>query len=112
MDTNTQIARLSAMLGGPHDGPLLRFGLGNACLQAGRTAEAIDHFRACLARDEGFSAAWRQLGKALAADGQAHAALAVYRQGHQVATDKGDLQAAKEMAVFIRRLEKAEKTGE
>ncbi|MBT0962784.1 tetratricopeptide repeat protein [Denitromonas iodatirespirans] len=107
MDTNAQISRLSAMLGGPHDGPLLRFGLGNACLQAGRPTEAIEHYRACLARDEGFSAAWKQLGKALAAEGQAAEALAVYRRGHQIATDKGDLQAAKEMAVFIRRLEKA-----
>lgn len=107
MDAELQIERLSALLGGPRDGPLLRFGLANACLQAGRRAEAISYYRDVLARDEKFSAAWKQLGKALVADGQPEEALRVYREGHQVATSKGDLQAAKEMAVFIRRLETA-----
>lgn len=107
MDPQLQIDRLSALLDGPRDGPLLRFGLANACLQAGRHAEAIGYYRDVLARDAKFSAAWKQLGKALVADEQPEEALQVYRQGHQVATDKGDLQAAKEMAVFIRRLEKA-----
>ncbi|MCZ4304626.1 tetratricopeptide repeat protein [Zoogloeaceae bacterium G21618-S1] len=107
MDSTTQITRLSAMLDGPHDGPLLRFGLGNAYLQAGQAAEAVKHYRNCLQRDTLFSAAWKQLGKALLADGRPDEALGAYRQGHQVATDKGDIQAAREMAVFIRRLEKA-----
>ncbi|KAA3650365.1 MAG: tetratricopeptide repeat protein [Proteobacteria bacterium] len=95
------------MLGGPHDGPLLRFGLGNAYLQAGQPAEAAAQYRDCLQRDSLFSAAWKQLGKALVAAGRPDEALGAYRQGHQVATDKGDIQAAREMAVFIRRLEKA-----
>ncbi|WP_323001195.1 tetratricopeptide repeat protein [Denitromonas sp.] len=107
MDSTAQITRLSAMLGGPHDGPLLRFGLGNAYLQAGQPAEAVAQYRDCLQRDSLFSAAWKQLGKALVADGRPDEALGAYRQGHQVAIDKGDLQAAREMAVFIRRLEKA-----
>ncbi|WP_222105145.1 tetratricopeptide repeat protein [Denitromonas halophila] len=107
MDSTAHITRLSAMLDGPHDGPLLRFGLANAYLQAGQPAEAVKHYRDCLQRDSLFSAAWKQLGKALLADGRPEEALGAYRQGHQVATDKGDIQAAREMAVFIRRLEKA-----
>ena len=95
MDPQLQIERLSKLLDGPRDGPLLR------------NAEAIGYYRDVLARDAKFSAAWKELGKALVADDQPEEALRVYREGHQVATDKGDLQAAKEMAVFIRRLEKA-----
>ena len=112
MDPQLQIERLSKLLDGPRDGPLLRFGLANACLQAGRNAEAIGYYRDVLARDAKFSAAWKELGKALVADDQPEEALRVYREGHQVATDKGDLQAAKEMAVFIRRLEKASTPGD
>ncbi len=94
------------MLAQGKDNVLLRFSLGNECLKAGRHADACAHLRAALAFDPAYSAAWKLLGKALAEAGDAAEALAVYRQGIAAAEAKGDLQAAKEMQVFARRIEK------
>jgi predicted Zn-dependent protease len=88
------------------DNALLRYSLGNECLKLGRTADAIGHLRAALAFDPRYSAAWKQLGKALAEAGALAEALETYRLGISAAEAKGDLQAAKEMRVFARRIEK------
>jgi tetratricopeptide (TPR) repeat protein len=104
--TTPAIARLEKLLGTPRDGALLRFSLGLEYAKAGEAETAIGHFRHALARDPAYSAAWRALGKALEAAGQADAALAAYRDGIAAAHRKGDKQAEKEMTVFARRLEK------
>jgi predicted Zn-dependent protease len=104
--TSAVIANLLKLIGTPRDGALLRFSLGNEYLKLGDAHSAQLHLNEAVARDPGYSAAWKLLGKALADDGQAGAALAAYRQGIAVAERKGDLQAAKEMTVFARRLEK------
>ena len=57
--------------------------------------------------DPDYSAAWKLLGKARIACGDNEAAKAAYRQGITVAEKRGDLQAAKEMQVFLKRLERA-----
>jgi Tfp pilus assembly protein PilF len=101
------IANLEKLLGGPRDGALLRYSLGNEYLKAGDPAQAIVQLRESLARDQRQSAAWKLLGKALSEAGQEQEALATYRQGIIVAEEKGDVQAVKEMQVFARRLEKA-----
>lgn len=100
------IEKLAALLGGPRDGALLRYSLGMEYLRAGDPQTAAVRLREALERDPGYSAAWKALGKALAEAGRDDDALAAYRRGIEVATDKGDLQAAKEMQVFARRLEK------
>jgi len=46
------------------------------------------------------------LGKALSDSGQDAAALQAYRDGIVVAEARGDKQAAKEMTLFAKRLEK------
>ncbi|WP_243040462.1 tetratricopeptide repeat protein [Dyella sedimenti] len=98
------IANLRAQCGGPRDGALLRFSLGNALLAAGEAAEAAEALRQAVAFDPAYSAAWKLLGKAcLALDDQPGAAEA-WRQGIAVAQARGDKQAEKEMAVFLRRL--------
>jgi predicted Zn-dependent protease len=100
------IAGLRAQCGGPRDGALLRFSLGNALLGDGQPAEAAAELRRALDFDAGYSAAWKLLGKAcLAMDDQAGAAEA-WRRGIAVADQRGDKQAAKEMSVFLRRLER------
>lgn len=104
--TTTLIANLEKMLDGPRDGALLRYSLGNEWLKAGDPARAADYFRESLALDGSYSAAWKQLGKALDASGDARGALDAYQQGVSVATAKGDIQAAKEMTVFARRIAK------
>lgn len=98
------IGNLEKLLGGPRDGVLLRYSLGNEHLKAGDCERAAQYFRQAVERDATFSAAWKLLGTALAEAGDAGAALTAYEHGEQVARGKGDLQAAKEMAVFARRL--------
>ena len=102
--TTAIIANLEKLLGGPRDGALLRYSLGNEYLKAGNADVAASHLRAAVERDAGYSAAWKLLGKALTESGRSTEALAAYAQGIVVAEAKGDIQAAKEMAVFARRL--------
>lgn len=103
---NPRIDSLVKMLDGPRDGALLRFSLGNEYLKAGAPAEAVKCFQAAVDRDKQYSAAWKALGKALVESGQPAAALSAYEQGIEVANARGDIQAAREMTVFARRLRK------
>lgn len=100
------IASLEKMLGGARDGALLRFSLGGEYLKAGDAKAAAIHLRQAVERDPGYSAAWKLLGKALHDCGEAKQALDAYRQGLTVAAAKGDKQAAKEMRVLARRIER------
>jgi Tfp pilus assembly protein PilF len=104
---NPRIESLEKMLNGPRDGALLRFSLGNEYLKAGDPAQAAKSFQEAVDRDSQYSAAWKALGKALADAGDHPAALAAYERGITVAEGKGDLQAAKEMTVFARRIRNA-----
>lgn len=104
MVTTPLIANLEKLLGGPRDGALLRYSLGNEHFRAGDFAQAAIRLSEAVERDAGYSAAWKLLGKALAEGGQTIEALAAYEQGIAVAEARGDIQAAREMAVFSRRL--------
>jgi Tfp pilus assembly protein PilF len=99
---------LLKMLEAGRDNAMLRYSLGNEYLKAGEAATAAEHLRAAVAHDNGYSAAWKLLGKALEASGSKAEALEAYRTGIEVAERKGDKQAAKEMAVFARRLERSQ----
>ena len=101
---NPRLASLEKLLDGPRDGPLLRFSLGNEYLKDGDLPAAQKHFQAAVDRDPAYSAAWKALGKCLAQQGEPAAALAAYVKGIAVAEARGDVQAAKEMRVFARRL--------
>jgi predicted Zn-dependent protease len=106
------VANLERLLGGPRDTPLLRFSLGNEYLKAGDAAAAAAHLREAVARDPEYSAAWKLLGKALADADRPAEALEAYRAGIVVAERRGDKQAAREMSVFARRLEKTLGSGQ
>jgi predicted Zn-dependent protease len=101
------IEQFEAMLKRGQDSALLRFGLGNAYLKAGQPRRAIEHLRAAVAQDPKYSAAWKALGGALAQARCEAEAIVAYEQGIGIAEDKGDVQAAKEMRVFVKRLLKA-----
>ena len=105
--TSQQIPNLLKLVGTPRDGALLRFSLGSEYLKNSDIEQAIAHLGAAVEKDPGYSAAWKLLGRALSESGRNGEALAVFRKGIEVAQSKGDRQAAKEMAVFARRLEKA-----
>jgi Tfp pilus assembly protein PilF len=100
------IARMEAMLAGGQDNALLRFGLGNAYLKTGNPAEAVPHLRAAVQHDPAYSAAWKLLGKALAEGGHPDEAAEAFEEGIRIAESNGDLQAVKEMGVFLNRLRK------
>ncbi len=104
---STVIENFEKMLAQGKDNALLRFSLGNAYLGANEAAKAAPHLQKAVEHNPSYSAAWKLLGKALNDSGDAQAALAAYRQGIAVAEQKGDVQAAKEMTVFAKRIEKA-----
>jgi len=104
--TSPSIERLEKLLDSPRDGSLLRFSLGLEYLKIENTDKAIAYLHDAVARDAGYSAAWRALGKALESAGNSGDALDAYRKGIAAAHGKGDKQAEREMTVFARRIEK------
>lgn len=99
---------MEAMLARGQDNLLLRFGLGGEYLRCKNYPQAIIHLRAAVGFDPKHAAAWKLLGTALAAAGQIDEARAAYKQGIEVAEGAGHLQAAKEMRVFLKRLDRAQ----
>ncbi|HBZ95377.1 MULTISPECIES: tetratricopeptide repeat protein [unclassified Pseudomonas] len=97
---------LEKMLAKGMDNALLRFGLGKAHLDGGDAAQAAEHLQRCVEFDPSYSAAWKLLGKALQAKGDAESARQAWQQGVAAAQAKGDKQAEKEMSVFLRKLDK------
>jgi len=100
------VDNLEALLAKGTDNALLRFGLANEYLKLGQIEQAIGHLRKSLAHDPKYSAAWKRLGKALADSGRMDEAITAYESGIKTAEEKGDVQAAKEMRVFLGRLQK------
>ena len=104
--TNTVIQNLEKMLAAGKESALLRFSLGNEYLKQAQGPMAVTHLQRAVELDAHYSAAWKLLGKALLVAERKEEALAAYREGIVVANNRGDEQAAKEMTVFARRIEK------
>ncbi len=102
---------LELMLQRGQDSPLLRFSLGSECLKAGDYLAAVGHLRQAVEQQPAYSAAWKLLGEAYVKSGSVERAAEVYRQGIEAARRQGDLQAAREMTVFLGRLERSRLTG-
>lgn len=100
------IKNLEAMLARGQDNALLRYSLGNEYLHTGQFAIAAEHLGKAVTLDPQYSAAWKLYGKALAGNQQINEAIQAWEQGITVAEKKGDIQAAKEMKVFLHRLKK------
>ena len=99
-------AKLEALLAAGQDNALLRFTLGNARYQERLFAEAERHLARAVELDPQYSAAWKMYGRALAAAGRPEPARAAFERGIAVARARGDVQAAREMTVFLKRLGK------
>ena len=100
------ITTLEAMLERGQDNALLRFTLGNLLYKQKNYEKAELHLSRAVEMDPDYSAAWKIYGRTLAAAGKQQEAISAFRQGMAVAEKRGDIQAAKEMSVFLRRLEK------
>lgn len=101
------IENLTAMLERGQDNALLRYSLGNELFKAGEWESAIGHLGRALEQDPDYSAAWKIYGKALIQAGDHTQAVDAFEQGIEVAERKGDVQAAKEMRVFLKRARKS-----
>ena len=102
----SKIANLESMLTDGQESALLRYSLANAYAQQKDFAVALQHYVKSLELDPTYSAAWKGYAKALADSGQLQEAVQVYMQGIEVAEKKKDIQAAKEMKIFLKRLQK------
>jgi predicted Zn-dependent protease len=101
------IANLEALLAKGGDSAVLRLALASRYLDANDAAAAVRHAEAAVRLDPEYSAGWKALGQALTAAGRDAEALKIYERGTKVAEARGDRQAANEMRVFSRRLERA-----
>jgi len=101
-----EINSLESMLESGQDNALIRFTLGSAFMQNQKFEQAIEHLAKAVEMDPGYSAAWKNYGKALEQNDQIDDAIDVYRKGITTAEAKGDKQTAKEMNVFLKRLSK------
>jgi tetratricopeptide (TPR) repeat protein len=103
MDLDT----LRKMIADGKDSAMLRLTLARLLAQNQEWPEAIEHLESAVRLDPGYTAAWKELGRASLAAGRPDAALTAWQRGIEVAEAKGDKQAGKEMNVFLRRLQKS-----
>lgn len=101
------IDNLLSILDAGQDSLILRFGLGQALIKLKQPEQAIPHLQKALEFDPEYSAAYKLLGKAYVDTQQDSLAIDTYESGIQIAETKGDIQAAKEMKVFLKRLTKS-----
>ena len=100
------IKNLEALIAKGQDNALMRYSLGNEYMRLKKFSTAIEHLARAIELDRDYSAAWKLYGKALSENNQVNDAIKAYEQGIAVAENKGDIQAAKEMKVFLKRLKK------
>jgi Tfp pilus assembly protein PilF len=105
------IDAFEAMLARGQDSALLRYSLGNEHLKQGDLERATEHLSEAVRKDPTYSAAWKAYGRALSEAGRHQDAIDAFNRGIRTAETKGDVQAAKEMRVFLKRAEKAMSGG-
>lgn len=95
-----------ALLEKGNDNALLRYSLGNEYLKAQDFENAIIHLQKAIELNQTYSAGWKLYAKALTENKQPSDAIKAYETGIHIAEENGDIQAAKEMRVFLKRLKK------
>jgi len=105
-DPGARIAILRELATADPDDATTHFLLGRELLAAREAAEAARAFAAAIRARPDYTAAYRQLGNALEADGRVAEARNAYRQGVEIANRTHDLQAGKEMTAFLKRLDR------
>jgi Flp pilus assembly protein TadD len=84
-----------------------QYAYGKASLDEGHLEDAIRALREATRLNRDYSAAYRDLGRALTQAGRRHEAIRTLRRGIEVAKGVGDLQTVREMEVFIKRAAQA-----
>lgn len=98
--------KLQAMIDAGQDTPLARFTLGELCHKNGDNDTAITHLAEAVRQDPQYSAAWKLYGRALLDAGYTTRAADTLTQGIEIATQRGDNQAMREMQVFLKRTQR------
>ncbi|MDP9425431.1 MAG: tetratricopeptide repeat protein [Actinomycetota bacterium] len=88
------------------ENPMVLYSLGNELFKEGQHSEASKYLGRAVRNKPDYSVAYRTLGRALFELGEDEEAARVFAEGREVALGNGDLQTAKEIDVFGRRLEK------
>ena len=100
------IKRLEGALADGQDSALIRFSLGDVYYRLGRAGPATEHLQKAVDYNPQYSAAWKMLGRARAANEQPDRAREAFERGIAIARERGDKQAEREMTVFLARLSK------
>ncbi len=103
----SMVQRLEAILARGGDNASLRYALGCEYLKIDDPARAAEHLSTAVTLEPAYSAAWKQLGRAQTDAGLEDQAMESYRRGIRVARERGDVQAAKEMNVYLNRLQRS-----
>ena len=100
----SRIAMFKEVLKDDPNDPLLYFGLGQEYMGGEQFAQAIESFENAVRLHPDYSAAYRYLGECLEKAGDQQRAREVYEVGIPVAEKHGDLEAAKAMRAFLKRV--------
>lgn len=82
----------------------MHYTLGIECLRIGDSQRAIRVLKEAIKLEPDYSAAYRELGKTLVQLNLKKEAIKIFNKGIAVAEEKGDIQTAKEMSVFLKRI--------
>ena len=99
-----KIKELENMIAQNPNNPLMHYTLGIEYLRAEKPAKATDVLQKAIDLQPDYSAAYRELGKALIKLKSNNKAIDIFNKGIAVAEGKGDIQTAKEMRVFLKRI--------
>jgi cytochrome c-type biogenesis protein CcmH/NrfG len=106
MDVEARIEQLETLIAEDPEDADLYFLLGKALLDGKRPGDAAERLTEAVRRNPDHAAIRRFLGEALRDTGQRDEALARWREGIALAERTGDLQAGKEMAALLKKLER------
>ncbi|HWR53144.1 MAG TPA: tetratricopeptide repeat protein, partial [Bryobacteraceae bacterium] len=84
---NNRIDILKGMLEAKPEDSFARYGLAMEYMKTGRHADAVEEFRAIIARDPGYAYAYYHGGQALEKMGRLDEAKAIYGRGLEAAKD-------------------------
>lgn len=101
------IDALLKLVGSNRDSAMLRLTLARLLMGEGDKEKAESHLRQAVEMDSRYTAAWKELGKIRVALDDVEGARTAWQRGLEIAEKEGDKQAAKEMTVFLRRLDKS-----
>jgi len=104
MDHHEKIKRLRDLAESEPDDSLTQFLLGRELMEVKEFEEATQAFEKSVQLNPQYTAAYRYLGDSHRLAGNLARAREIYEAGITVAQATGDLQAGKEMQVFLKKL--------